>query len=117
MERTRKKIGKTVRAIDVFKAAARGESIAVEIVKETMKFLAYGISNISCVLDPELVVIGGGISILPRDFLEGIKTIIKEIIPLAPRIEFSKLGEEGVLIGAAVKVLEPLKKEGLALIK
>ncbi|GAI55420.1 unnamed protein product [marine sediment metagenome] len=82
-----------------------------------MKFLAYGISNISCVLDPELVVMGGGISILPEDFLEEIKANIKEVIPLVPRIEFSKLGEDGVLVGAAVKVLEPLKKEGLALIK
>jgi len=31
-------------------------------------------------------------------------------------MEFSKLGEDGVLIGAAVKVLEPLKKKGLILI-
>jgi len=28
-------------------------------------------------------------------------------------MEFSKLGENGVLIGAAAKVLEPLKKKGL----
>jgi len=28
-------------------------------------------------------------------------------------MEFSKLGEDGVLIGAAVKVLEPLKRNGL----
>lgn len=117
VEKVRKKIDKTVRAIDVFKAAARGDSIAIGIVKETLKFLAYGISNISCVLDPELVVIGGVISILPEDFLEEIKANIKEVIPLVPRIEFSKLGEDGVLLGAAVKVLEPLKRKGLALIK
>jgi len=117
VEKVRKKMDKTVRAIDVFKAAARGDSIAIGIVKETLKFLAYGISNISCVLDPELVVMGGGISILPEDFLEEIKANIKEVIPLVPRIEFSKLGEDGVLVGAAVKVLEPLKKEGLALIE
>ena len=28
-------------------------------------------------------------------------------------MEFSKLGEDGVLIGAAVMVLEPLKRKGL----
>jgi len=32
-------------------------------------------------------------------------------------MEFSKLGEDGVLIGAAVKVLEPLKKRGLMDVK
>jgi len=69
------------------------------------------------VLDPELVIIGGGISILPPRFLEEIKMNIKEITPFVPNIEFSKLGEDGVLIGAAVKVLEPLKREGLAFVK
>ena len=89
---------------------------SLEIVKEALKYLAYGIGNISCVLDPELVIIGGEISILPPRFLEEIKINIKGIIPFVPKIEFSKLGEDGVLIGAAVKVLEPLKKKGLALI-
>ncbi|MFQ6066739.1 MAG: ROK family transcriptional regulator [bacterium] len=117
VEKGRRKMGKTVRAIDVFRAAAKGESIARGILKETLKFLAYGISNISCVLDPELVIIGGGISILPDDYLEEIKSNIKRIIPFVPRIEFSKLGEDGVLVGASVKVLKPLKMEGLAVIK
>lgn len=118
MERARKKmVDKTVRAVDVFEVAARGNSIAIGIVRETLKFLAYGISNICCVLDPELVVIGGGISILPDDFLEEIRANIRDVIPLLPRIEFSKLGEDGVLVGAAVKVLEPLKREGLTLVR
>lgn len=118
MERARKKmVDKTVRAVDVFEIAARGNSIAIGIVRETLKFLAYGISNICCVLDPELVVIGGGISILPDDFLEEIRANIRDVIPLLPRIEFSKLGEDGVLVGAAVKVLEPLKREGLTLVR
>jgi predicted NBD/HSP70 family sugar kinase len=69
------------------------------------------------VLDPELVIIGGGISILPPRFLEEIKINIKGIIPFVPKIEFSKLGENGVLIGAAVKVLEPLKRRGLVIVK
>jgi len=69
------------------------------------------------VLDPELVIIGGGISILPLRFLEEIKMNIKEIIPFVPNIEFSKLGEDGVLIGAAVKTFEPLKRRGLVVIK
>ena len=117
VEKARKKIGKTVEVIDVFKMAVEGDNVALGIVKETLKFLAYGIGNISCVLDPELVIIGGGISILPTRFLEEMKANIKEIIPFVPKIEFSKLGEDGVLIGAAVKVLEPLKRKGLMGVK
>ena len=116
VEKAREKIGKNIRIMDVYKSAAEGDSVAMEIVKEALKYLAYGIGNISCVLDPELVIIGGGISILPARFLEEMKTNISKIIPFVPKMEFSKLGEDGVLIGAAVMVLEPLKKKGLILI-
>jgi len=116
VEKAREKMGKNIRVMDVYKAAVEGNSIALGIVKEALKFLAYGIGNISCVLDPELVIIGGGISILPPRFLEEMKMNIRKIIPFVPKIEFSKLGEDGVLIGAAVMVLEPLKKKGLILI-
>ena len=117
LEKAREKMGKNIRVIDVFKIAAEGDSIALAIIKEALKFLAYGIGNISCVLDPELVIIGGGISILPPKFLEEIKKNIRGTIPFVPKMEFSKLGEDGVLIGAAVKVLEPLKRRGLMVVK
>jgi glucokinase len=110
-------MGENTRVIDVFKIAAEGDSIALGIIKEALKFLAYGIGNISCVLDPELVIIGGGISILPPKFLEEIKKNIRGTIPFVPKMEFSKLGEDGVLIGAAVKVIEPLKRRGLMVVK
>jgi len=116
VEKTKEKTGKNIRVIDVFKIAAEGDSVALGIVKEALKFLAYGIGNISCVLDPELVIIGGGISILPSRFLEEIKKNIREIIPFVPKMKFSKLGEDGVLIGAAVKFFEPLKRNGLRVI-
>ncbi|OGD17104.1 hypothetical protein A2V47_07225 [Candidatus Atribacteria bacterium RBG_19FT_COMBO_35_14] len=115
VEKARKKLGKDIKVIEIFKMAAEGDSFALNIVQETLKYLAYGIANISCVLDPELVIIGGGISILPPRFLEEMKINIRKIIPFVPKMEFSKLGEDGVLIGAAVKVLEPLKKKGLML--
>ena len=117
VEKARKKLGRNIKVVEVFKMAAEGDDIALNIVRETIKYLAYGIGNISCVLDPELVIIGGGISVLPSRFLEEIKKNVEEIIPFIPRIEFSQLGEDGVLIGAAVKVLEPLKKKGLTLVK
>ncbi|MBE3126930.1 MAG: ROK family transcriptional regulator [Candidatus Atribacteria bacterium] len=117
VEKAREKMGKNIRVMDVYKAAAEGDSVALGIVKKALKFLAYGIANISCVLDPELVIIGGGISILPPRFLEEMKMNIRKIIPFVPKMEFSKLGEDGVLIGAAVMVLEPLKRKGLMDVK
>jgi len=117
VEKARKKLGKDIKVIEVFKMAAQGNSVALNIVQETLKYLAYAIANISCVLDPELVIIGGGISILPPRFLEEMKMNIRKIIPFVPKMEFSKLGEDGVLIGAAVMLLEPLKRRGLMDVK
>ena len=117
VEKARKKLGKDIKVIEIFKMVAEGDSFALNIVRETLKYLAYGIANISCVLDPELVIIGGGISILPPRFLEEMKINIRKIIPFVPKMEFSKLGEDGVLIGAAVMVLEPLKRKGLMDVK
>jgi len=117
LNKIKKKIGKELKTIDVFKLAGEDSSIATKIVKETLKFLAYGINNISCVLDPELVIIGGAISILPNNFLEEIKNYLQRITPFVPRVEVSKLGEDGVLIGAAVKVFEPLKVKGFVGVK
>jgi len=116
VEKMKEKTGKNIRVIDVFKMAAEEDNVAQGIVKEALKFLAYGIGNISCVLDPELIIIGGGISILPPSFLEEMKMNIRKIIPFAPKMVFSKLGEDGILIGAAVKFFEPLKRNGLGTI-
>jgi len=48
------------------------------------------------VLDLELAIIGGRISILPPRFLEEIKKNIRRIISFVPKMEFSKLGEDRV---------------------
>lgn len=115
-EKAKERLGQELRIMEIFKLAAEGNEIVEEIVREALIYLAYGIANISSVLDPESIIIGGGISILPTSFLSEIRNTLQKIIPFVPRIEFSALGEDGVLIGAAVQVFEPLKKRGLSLI-
>ncbi len=117
VEKAKKKFGRDIKIMEIFKLATEKDPIALNIVKEALKSLTYGVANISSVINPELVIIGGGISLLPSSFLEEMKATLQKIIPFVPRIEFSKLGENGVLIGAAVKAFEPLKKKGLSLIK
>lgn len=117
VKRTKEELGKELKIMEIFKMAAEGELVTQRIVKDALKNLTYGIANISSVLNPELIIIGGGISILPSFYLNEMKESLSKIIPFAPRIEFSILGEDGVLIGAAVKAFEPLKKKGLSLIK
>ncbi len=49
-------------AKDVFDAAKAGDALAVEIVENVCSTLALALSYISCTVDPEVFIIGGGVS-------------------------------------------------------
>ena len=51
-----------VRAETVFEAVVKGDAYAAEVVNETAKFLGTGLANIINVLNPEIVVILGGVT-------------------------------------------------------
>jgi glucokinase len=47
---------------DVFAAAANGDALAQQIVQETAEYLAHGIGNAVSLLNPQMVILGGGVS-------------------------------------------------------
>lgn len=49
-------------AKDVLDAAKAGDAIALEVVEQMGKILGTGLANIACVVDPQVFVIGGGVS-------------------------------------------------------
>lgn len=51
-----------ITAATVYEAAVLGDAYANEVLKETAKFLGTGIANIINVLNPEMVVISGGVT-------------------------------------------------------
>lgn len=46
----------------VLDAAKQGDAVALELVEEVCEILGAALSNIACVVDPEIIVIGGGVS-------------------------------------------------------
>lgn len=46
----------------LFKKAAEGEQEALQLVGKIGRNIGAGIVNIGCLIDPELVIIGGGVS-------------------------------------------------------
>lgn len=46
----------------VFDAAKAGDALALEVVEQMGKILGTGLANVACVVDPEVFVIGGGVS-------------------------------------------------------
>jgi glucokinase len=51
-----------VTAQTVYQAAADGDALALEIVRDTVRFLGVGVANILNILNPDVVVITGGVT-------------------------------------------------------
>ena len=51
-----------VTAKDIFDAAKAGDAVAMELAELLGKILGDALANISCIADPEIFVIGGGVS-------------------------------------------------------
>ena len=47
---------------DVFDAGAAGDPVALQILEQVYSFLGEFLANVCCVVDPEVVVLGGGVS-------------------------------------------------------
>jgi predicted NBD/HSP70 family sugar kinase len=85
----------------VFAAARAGDSRAQRVIDTEAQRLAHGIAAIAAVLDPELVVLGGGIGSGGGDLLLGlIEEWLATISPFSPRLAVSTLGANAVIAGA-----------------
>ncbi|HET6229882.1 MAG TPA: ROK family protein [Longimicrobiaceae bacterium] len=51
-----------ITAATVYEAAVRGDAFAEEVMKDTARFLGAGVANIINILNPEMVVISGGVT-------------------------------------------------------
>ncbi|MBQ3392953.1 MAG: ROK family glucokinase [Lachnospiraceae bacterium] len=65
-------------AKDVFDCARQGDAVAGEIMEEFGKALGEAIAHITCVMDPDVVVIGGGVSKAGQMILDVVSKYYKE---------------------------------------
>ena len=60
-------------AKDVFDAAKAGDKLAADVLEQVYAYMGEFIANICCVVNPEIVVFGGGVSKAGAVLLEGVK--------------------------------------------
>jgi predicted NBD/HSP70 family sugar kinase len=82
----------------VFSAAAAGEGRAREIVAGEAAVVAHALAAIVAVVDPELIVLGGGIGRAPG-FAEEVAHELSRLAPVVPAVRPSALGEDAVVDG------------------
>jgi glucokinase len=90
----------------IFDAARRGDREAATVVEEMAVFLGSAVANIVSVLDPGLVVFGGGLSHAGPLLLEPVGRVVSRIVPNVPRLEISALGDDAQLLGAVYSAME-----------
>lgn len=61
----------------IFKAKKEEDILAIEIVEETAEYISICIANIINILDPEAIVIGGGVTKNNEDFIKMIRKKVK----------------------------------------
>lgn len=96
--------GRAHDAIEVFNAASDGDEIARQVVDEEAYLVAQAILAVCTVIDPELVIMTGGMGADPV-FVDQVRSATKEICPHDVRIERSQLGERAGVVGAVAAAL------------
>ncbi len=62
----------------IFDAMRKGDMLSRLIVEETIYYLSIGVVNLACAFDPEVIIIGGGVSLAGKDLFDPLKDAVKE---------------------------------------
>ncbi len=97
-----------ISAKSVFDAVKEGDSVAIEIAEEFGRVLGYALANLAAACNPEVIVIGGGVSkagailfdYIVEPFMERAFFADKET-----RFELAQLGNDAGICGAAKLIL------------
>ncbi|MGW2371602.1 MULTISPECIES: ROK family transcriptional regulator [Kitasatospora] len=103
--------GRRLTAKRVFERARAGDDAALRAVRWEAERLAYAVAVLSAVLDPDLLVLGGGIGSSADLLLEPLEQALRRFAPMRPTLAPSLLGEEAVLLGAVSTALETARPE------
>ena len=102
IKRTAKKLGINKDILEIQKMAKSGNKKARKVYKITGKYLGMGLSNIVKILDPDLILIGGGVSNSGNFLLKpAIKEMKKRTFFKTCPVKIVKLKDNAGAIGAA----------------
>jgi glucokinase len=108
-ERVKQIAGSTdqIRGEHIREAALEGDQQALEIIDDFARWVALGLSNLTNLLDPAMIVIGGGLAGSGDLFLDPIQRWFGELLYSPnlrphPKLVLATFGEQAGAIGAAL---------------
>ena len=100
----------TITAKDVFDAAKAGDHLAVEAVEVLGKYLGLVVANVALTVDPDVFVIGGGVSKAGQVLIDVITKYYHKFAKIIgdnkAKVVLAKLGNDAGIYGAARMVLK-----------
>lgn len=106
--------GQDSAAIDarlLYSAAIDGHPGAEKIVTEILQVTARGVAAVCAILNPAIVIIGGGIAQAGPWMLTALEKEVRVFAPLAPRFSLAGLGDDAALVGAIRQALTACEHE------
>ncbi|MGH8889830.1 MAG: ROK family protein, partial [Acidothermaceae bacterium] len=89
----------------VFSAAAEGDAKAAGVVAEEALLVAKAVCAVITVVDPELIVLGGGVGQAPG-FIDAVTDQLHQLSPVSPEVKASALGADAVVDGCIAAGLD-----------
>lgn len=106
-----KKLGKELSAKQAFELYNEGDEAAVEVIDQALEHLAIGISNYVSLFDPEIIILGGGVSGSFSLIHKKVMDIMNRYAPQQCEVVRTSFGKEAGVIGSVALFLNEF--EGL----
>ncbi|MDZ7263541.1 MAG: ROK family protein [candidate division KSB1 bacterium] len=94
----------------IFQKAALNEELAKQTIMETCDYLGAGIASMVHIIDPEIVIIGGGVADAGQEFIDRIQAVTKSVVlkPIAKslRVVKAELKNDAGIVGAILLAAE-----------
>lgn len=101
--------GESISAKAVFDALKEGDAAAEAIVQEFSAYLGRALAVFACVVDPEVIVVGGGVSKAGQILIDGVAKYYREAAFIACKdtpIVLASLGNDAGIYGAAKMLID-----------
>lgn len=96
--------GETVALVEIARRAASGDALASAVLAERVELFGRAIATVINVVDPDVVVLGGGVSNLPQLYDDGVAAAARWVFndALETRIVKHALGDSAGVLGATL---------------